>query len=181
MLKSLLCLQSYECALRFFIKNVTIAFLLQPGRNNPVVDLWLVDIGALVSGARDTVTRLPPPKQVAAIDHYFSAVGWGNENSVSVIWMNRHQVRTIMNSLRIHCLSKGQWINNRSRVSQQGSSSLQGSIGRGRMAFHTNEFLIFFHFVLTKSFRHFFQFIAFLFVFVQFYSCGCRDNMQMNL
>uniref|UniRef100_A0A6A7G5S2 Venom dipeptidyl peptidase 4 n=3 Tax=Hirondellea gigas TaxID=1518452 RepID=A0A6A7G5S2_9CRUS len=73
----------------------------KPGRNNPVVDLWLVDIGALVSGAGDTVTRLPPPARVASIDHYFSAVGWGSENSVSVIWMNRHQNLSIISQCNV--------------------------------------------------------------------------------
>lgn len=68
----------------------------KPGRNNPVVDLWMVDISALVSGAKETVTPLAPPTQLANVDHYFSTVGWGTESSVSIIWMNRHQNLSII-------------------------------------------------------------------------------------
>lgn len=67
-------------------------FALQPGRANPVVDLWVVDLSKLISGGADTVIRLPPPTSLAPIDHYFTAVGWATPNKISVIWMNRHQV-----------------------------------------------------------------------------------------
>ena len=78
---------------------LTLVHSLQPGRNNPVVDLWMVDISALVSGGKDTVIRLPPPAKLATIDHYFSAVGFGSEDTVSVIWMNRHQVLVVAASM----------------------------------------------------------------------------------
>lgn len=68
----------------------------KPGRANPVVDLWVVDLSKLISGGADTVIRLPPPTSLAAIDHYFTAVGWATSDKISVIWMNRHQnVNTI--------------------------------------------------------------------------------------
>lgn len=38
----------------------------KPGRANPVVDLWVVDLNKLIIGAADTVTRLPPPTSLAA-------------------------------------------------------------------------------------------------------------------
>ncbi|XP_071514680.1 venom dipeptidyl peptidase 4 isoform X3 [Panulirus ornatus] len=63
----------------------------KPGRSNPVVDLWVVDLAKLVSGSEETVTRLPPPKSLANVDHYFTTVGWGTPDKVSIIWMNRHQ------------------------------------------------------------------------------------------
>jgi len=68
----------------------------KPGRNNPVVDLWSVDLGALVSGKGNTVARLAPPARLREQDHYFSAVGWASEEAVSVIWMNRHQNLSII-------------------------------------------------------------------------------------
>ncbi|XP_045623531.1 venom dipeptidyl peptidase 4 isoform X2 [Procambarus clarkii] len=68
----------------------------KPGRANPVVDLWVVDLSKLVSGSGETVTRLPPPNSLAALDHYFTSVGWATPDKVSIIWMNRHQnVNTI--------------------------------------------------------------------------------------
>ncbi|KAG7161752.1 Inactive dipeptidyl peptidase 10-like 1 [Homarus americanus] len=63
----------------------------KPGRANPVVDLWVVDLGKLVSGSGETVTRLPPPTSLASVDHYFTTVGWATPDKVSVMWMNRHQ------------------------------------------------------------------------------------------
>lgn len=63
----------------------------KPGRSNPVVDLWVVDLARLISGSGDTVTRLSPPASLVAIDHYFTTVGWATPDIVSVMWMNRHQ------------------------------------------------------------------------------------------
>ncbi|XP_066966101.1 dipeptidyl peptidase 4-like isoform X2 [Macrobrachium rosenbergii] len=63
----------------------------KPGRANPVVDLWVVDLAKLVSGSGDTVTRLSPPSSLSTVDHYFTTVGWATPSIVSVIWMNRHQ------------------------------------------------------------------------------------------
>ncbi|KAK7075274.1 Inactive dipeptidyl peptidase 10, partial [Halocaridina rubra] len=63
----------------------------KPGRPNPVVDIWVVDLAKLISGNGDTVTRLAPPSSLAAVDHYFTTVGWATPDIVSVIWMNRHQ------------------------------------------------------------------------------------------
>lgn len=63
----------------------------KPGRFNPVVDLWVVDLAKLISGSSDTVTRLPPPATLSNVDHYFTTVGWASPDFVSVNWMNRHQ------------------------------------------------------------------------------------------
>ncbi|KAG0710834.1 Prolyl endopeptidase FAP [Chionoecetes opilio] len=76
----------------------------RPGRDNPVVDLWVVDLAKLITGGADTVTRLAPPTSLAAIDHYFTAVGWATPDKVSVIWMNRHQT---VNTISICAASNG--------------------------------------------------------------------------
>lgn len=72
--------------------SIFLSIVLQPGRANPVVDLWVVDLNKLITGAPNTVTRLPPPTSLAPIDHYFTAVSWSTPEKISVIWMNRHQV-----------------------------------------------------------------------------------------
>jgi len=68
----------------------------KPGRDNPVVDIWIVDLAKLVSGNKDTVLRLPPPASLESIDHYFTTVGWASPTKVSIIWMNRHQNTNIV-------------------------------------------------------------------------------------
>lgn len=75
--------------------SMFLSIVVQPGRANPVVDLWVVDLNKLISGAADTVTRLPPPTSLAVIDHYFTAVSWATPKKISVIWMNRHQVGSL--------------------------------------------------------------------------------------
>ncbi|KAK3858000.1 hypothetical protein Pcinc_035779 [Petrolisthes cinctipes] len=63
----------------------------KPGRANPVVDLWVVDLDKLLSGSGETVTRLAPPSTLATVDHYFTTVAWATPDSVAIMWMNRHQ------------------------------------------------------------------------------------------
>ncbi|XP_076054020.1 venom dipeptidyl peptidase 4-like isoform X3 [Oratosquilla oratoria] len=63
----------------------------KPGRPNPVVDIWVVDLGRLVSEDGETVSRLPPPASLASKDHYFTTVGWSDTDRISVTWMNRRQ------------------------------------------------------------------------------------------
>lgn len=84
------------CAVDVFIQYIRTDFVFQqPGRANPVVDLWVVDLNKLLGGNGDTVTRLAPPTTLATVDHYFTTVAWATHDSVAIIWMNRHQVGEI--------------------------------------------------------------------------------------
>ncbi|KAL7632657.1 UNVERIFIED_CONTAM: hypothetical protein RMT77_017036 [Armadillidium vulgare] len=77
----------------------------KPGRNNPVIDLWVLDVPRLISGGPDTVTRMPAPSVLASVDHYFTAVTWANNDNLAVIWMNRHQNESVISICEMtgHC------------------------------------------------------------------------------
>ncbi|XP_064096888.1 inactive dipeptidyl peptidase 10-like isoform X4 [Macrobrachium nipponense] len=59
---------------------------------NPVATLWVVDIGEPTAKPQD----LKPPSRVkdqsvGVWDHYFTGVGWIDEERVAVVWRNRPQ------------------------------------------------------------------------------------------
>lgn len=59
----------------------------KPGRKNPLVSLWSVDLQDLTAPK----IQLAAPEALRNRDHYFTTVAWANDKEVFIAWLNRHQ------------------------------------------------------------------------------------------
>lgn len=67
------------------------------GSTNPMVTLWVADVGP--PGVSNPIRQqnLPPPISLMSTEHHFTFVEWASNTTVAVNWMNRIQNTTAIN------------------------------------------------------------------------------------
>ncbi|XP_043206770.1 venom dipeptidyl peptidase 4-like isoform X1 [Amphibalanus amphitrite] len=67
----------------------------KPGRDNPTVAVYIVDLDRAIA-KKPAVKLVPPPAEFSAKEHYLTRAAWADNASLALTWMNRHQNHTIM-------------------------------------------------------------------------------------
>ncbi|XP_022252543.1 prolyl endopeptidase FAP-like, partial [Limulus polyphemus] len=66
-----------------------LSHFLQPGTENPIATLWVVDI--TFTSSIPAPRNLRPPKEIQEREHYFTHVTWIDQTRLSVVWLRRTQ------------------------------------------------------------------------------------------
>jgi len=67
----------------------------KPGRKNPTVAVYVVDLDRAIA-KQPAVKPVPAPPELRDKEHYMTRAGWMDNASLAITWMNRHQNHTIM-------------------------------------------------------------------------------------
>ncbi|CAG2112873.1 unnamed protein product, partial [Medioppia subpectinata] len=61
----------------------------KPGRNNPTIEIFVLNLNESVDNIE--LVRLLPPETIAKHDYYVTAVGWIDNDRLSITWLTRAQ------------------------------------------------------------------------------------------
>ncbi|XP_037068071.1 venom dipeptidyl peptidase 4-like [Pollicipes pollicipes] len=67
----------------------------KPGRKNPTVSAYIVDLDRAIA-KKPAVKLVPPPTEFVSREHYLTRAAWMDNSSLTLTWMNRHQNHTII-------------------------------------------------------------------------------------
>jgi len=67
------------------------------GSTNPMITLWMADVGPPGSSNPIRQQNLPPPLSLMGAEYHYTFVRWASNDTVAVNWMNRIQNMTAIN------------------------------------------------------------------------------------